>query len=130
MTNDHSLLENAQIEAQGLHRKINANISKAEASTWADVKAVQTDIAALGTAMKALAADQLDDTKAGMMTAISGLEAAVQLVEDKAAGALNGVKNANTVMLQSAHQAAQSLGVAVAAARTKLAHAIDPKTAT
>ena len=41
--------------------------------------------------------------------------------------AKDGVKHANTAMLDSAHTAAQSLSAAVAAARTKLAHAIEPK---
>ena len=47
--------------------------------------------------------------------------------EDKAVAAKDGLKNANHAMLDSAHRAASSLSAAVAAARTKLAQAIEPK---
>lgn len=127
MTKPQTVLEMTRKDAQELHKKISANIASAEQATWADVKTVQADISALGAKMKTLAADQADDVKTGIRAAISKLEAAGQLVEDKAVAAKDGVKHANVAMLDSAHKAAQSLSAAVAAARTKLAHAIEPK---
>jgi hypothetical protein len=131
MTEPQTVLEKARHDAQELHKKISANIASAEQATWADVKAVQADINALGDRMKTLANDQAEDVKTGIKAAVTKLEAAGQLVEDKAvAGAVaakDSVKHANAAMLDSAHKAAQSLSAAVAAARTKLAHAIEPK---
>lgn len=131
MTKPHTVLEMTRIDAQNLHKKISANMAKAEHATWADVKAVQADINALGVKMKTLAADQAEDVKAGIKASITKLEAAGKLAEDKAVSgataAKDGVKRANAVMLDSAHKATQSLSAAVAAARTKLANAIEPK---
>jgi dUTPase len=127
MTKPQTMLEKARYDAQELHKKISANMAKAEHATWADVKAVQADINALGIKMKTVAADQADDVKTGIKAAIVKLEAAGKLVEDKAVAAKDGVKHANAAMLDSAHKAAQSLSAGVAAARTKLAHAIEPK---
>ena len=127
MTKPQTVLELARHDAQALHKKISANIAKAEHATWADVKAVQAEINALVARMKTLAADQADDAKAGIKAAITKLEAAGQIVEDKAVAAKDGVKHANAAMLESAHKATQSLSASVAAARTKLAHAIAPK---
>ncbi len=127
MTKPQTTLELARHDAQELHKKINGNIAKAEQATWADVKAVQADINALGTKMKTLAEDQADSVKSGIKAAITKMDAAGKLVEDKAVAAKDGVKHANAAMLDSAHRAATSLSAAVAAARTKLAHAIEPK---
>jgi hypothetical protein len=127
MTKPQTVLELARHDAQELHKKISSNIAKAEHATWAEVKAVQADINALGLKMKTLAEDQSDAAKAGIKTAIGKLEAAGELVEDKAAAAKDGVSRANAAMLESAHNAATSLSAAVAAARTKLAQAIEPK---
>ena len=131
MTKPQTMLEKARHDAQDLHKKISANIAKAEHATWADVKAVQDDINALGAKMKTLANDQAEDVKNGIKAAITKLETAGKLVEDKtvagAVAAKDGVKHANATMLDSTHKAAQSLSAAVAAARTKLAHAIEPK---
>ena len=130
MTKPQSLLEAARHDAQELHKKISANTAKAEQATWADVKAVQADINALGSRMNDLAADQADEVKSGLKTAITKLEAAGQLVEDKALAAkdsvTDSVKHANAAMLESAHNATQSLSAAVASARGKLTHAIEP----
>jgi hypothetical protein len=127
MTKPQTVLEVARHDAQELHKKISANMAKAEDATWAEVKAVQADINALGVKMKTLAADQADDVKTGLKAAIAKLESAGNLVEDKAVAAKDGVKHANAAMLDSAHKATQSLSAAVATARTKLAHAIEPK---
>lgn len=127
MTKAHTLLEMTRIDAQNLHKRISANMAKAEKATWADVKEAQADVNALGAKMKALGADQADAVKSRIKTAVAKLEAAGKLVEDKALAAKDDVKHANTAMLESAHKAAQSLSAAVAAARTKLAHAIEPK---
>ena len=127
MTKPQTMLEKTRHDAQELHKKISGNVAKEEHATWADVKAVQADINALGVKMKTLAADQAADVKTGITAAITKLEAAGKLVEDKAVAAKDGVKHANAVMLDSSHKAAQSLSTAVAAARTKLAHAIEPK---
>ena len=127
MTKPQTMLEKARHDAQELHKKISGNIAKAEHATWADVKAVQADINTLGDKMKTLAADQADDAKTGIKAAVTKLEAAGKLVENKAVAAKDGVKHANAAMLESAHKAAQSLSTAVAAARTKLAQAIEPK---
>jgi hypothetical protein len=130
MTKPHTVLEMTRIDAQNLHKKISANMAKAEDATWAEVKAVQADINALGVKMKTLAADQADDVKTGLKAAIAKLESAGNLVEDKAVAAKDGVKHANAAMLDGAHKATQSLSAAVATARTKLAHAIEPKNVT
>jgi hypothetical protein len=127
MTKPQTVLEMTRHDAQELHKKISANIAKAEQATWADVKAVQADVVALGAKMKTLATDQADDVKTGIKAAVTKLDAAGHLVEDKAMAAKDSVKRANDAMLDSAHNAAQSLSAAVAAARTKLADAIAPK---
>lgn len=127
MTRTHTVLEMTRIDAQNLHKKISANMAKAEQASWADVKAVQADINALAAKMKTLAADQSDAVKSGINAAIAKLEAAAKILENKAVAVKDDVKQANTAMLESAHKAAQSLSAAVAAARTKLAHAIEPK---
>lgn len=129
MTKPQTTLELARHDAQELHKKISGNIAKAEQATWADVKAVQADINALGARMKTLAEDQADAVKSGLKAAVTKMDAAGKLVEDKAVAAKDGVKHANTAMLDSAHRAATSLSAAVAAARTKLAQAIEPKKA-
>ncbi len=130
MTKPQTMLEKARRDAQELHKKISTNMAKAEKATWADVKAVQTDANALAGKMKTLAADQVDAVKSGIKAATAKLEAAGTLVENKATEASADVRHANTAMLDSAHKAAQSLSAAVAAARTNLAQAIDPKTVT
>ena len=112
MTKPKTVLEQTRHDAQELHKKISANIAKSEQATWADVKAVQADITALGQKMQTLAAEQADDVKAGIKAAIAKLEAAGKLVEDKAVSAKDGVKHANAAMLDSAHKAAQSLSAA------------------
>ena len=127
MTKPQTVLEMARNDAQELHKKISADITKAEHATWADVKAVQADVIALGAKMKALAIDEAEDVKISIKAAVTKLEAAGQLVEDKAVAAKDGVKHANAAILDSAERATQSLSAAVAAARTKLAHAIEPK---
>jgi hypothetical protein len=127
MTKPQTVLEAARHDAQDLHKKISGNIAKAEHATWAEVQGVQSDIKALGVRMKDLAEDQSDAAKAGIKVAIGKLDAAGALVEDKAVAAKDGVRHANAAMLESVRTAAQSLSAAVAAARTKLAHAIEPK---
>lgn len=127
MTKSPSVIEKTRHDAQALHQKISANMAKAEAATWADVKAVQADTLALATKMKALADDQADAVKTGIKSAIGKMEAAGKLVETKAGDAKDSVKHANAALLDSAHKAAQSLSQAVAAVRTKAAHAIAPK---
>lgn len=131
MTEPHTVLEMTRIDAQNLHKKISANMAKAEKATWADVKASQADIKALVVKMKALAADQADSVKSSIKTATAKLEAAGKLLESKGSDAKDNakddVKHANEAMLDGANKAAQSISAAVAAARTKLAHAIEPK---
>jgi hypothetical protein len=127
MTKPQTTLEVARHDAQELHKKISGNIASADHATWAEVKAVQADVIALGARMKTLAEDQADAVKSGIKAAITKLEAAGNLVEDKAIAAKDGVKHANAAMLDSAHRATTSLSAAIAAARTKLAHAIEPK---
>ena len=124
MTEPHTVLEMTRIDAQNLHKKISANMAKAEKATWADVKASQADIKALVVKMKALAADQADSVKSSIKTATAKLEAAGKLLESKGSDAKDNAKEA---MLDGANKAAQSISAAVAAARTKLAHAIEPK---
>ena len=127
MTKTQTTVEKAGWDAQELHKKISVSIAKAEQATWADVKAVQDDIRALGIEMTTLVTDQAGDVKTDVKAAIAKLEAAGKLVENTAVTAKNGIKQANAAMLDSAHKAAQSLSAAVAEARTKLARAIKPK---
>jgi hypothetical protein len=126
MTKQQTVLELARYDAQELHRKISGNIAKAEHETWADVKAVQADINTLSNKMKALAEDQADAAKSGIHAAVAKMDSAGKLVEDKAIAAKDSVENANAAMLESVHTATTSLSAAVAAARSKLAHAIEP----
>jgi hypothetical protein len=130
MTKTNSMVDQARHDAQDLHKKISANMAKAETATWADAKAVQADIVALGHTMKTLTDGQAEEVKAGLKTAITKLEAAGHLIEDKASATKDGLKQANAAMLDSAHRAAQSLSAAVAAGRSKVAQAIAPKSAT
>ncbi|SEN55508.1 hypothetical protein SAMN04488003_1216 [Loktanella fryxellensis] len=130
MTKPMTMLDVARCDAQDLHKKISANIAKAEHATWADVTAIQAEIATLVSKMQALAADQAGDVKAGIGAAIAKLEAAGHVVEDKAGAAKDGVRRANAAMLDSTHKATQSLSAAVAAGRTRLALAIAPKAVT
>ena len=127
MTKNLSIFEQARDDAKALHKKIGANIAKAEASTWADIRATQADTMALAARMKALAEDQADAVKAGIKSAIGKMETAGKLVEAKAGDAMDGVKHANASLLDSAHRAAQSLKHTVATANNKTAKAIAPK---
>ncbi len=77
--------------------------------------------------MKTLAADQSEAVKSGITAAITKLQAAGNLVENKTVTAADDVRHANDAMLESAHRAAQSLSAAVASARSKVAKAIEPK---
>lgn len=130
MTKPHSMVDQARLDAQALHKKISGNMAKAETATWADAKAVQADVIALGHTMKTLIDGQADEVKNGLKTAITKLEAASQLIEGKANATKDEVKHANAAMLDSAHRAAQSLSAAVAAGRSKIAQAIAPKPVT
>lgn len=130
MTKPLSALEQARHDAQALHKKISDSIAKTEAKTWADVKAIQADTLALATRMQTLAKDQADSIKSAITTAVAKMDAAGKAVEAKATDARDSVKAANEALLDAAHNAAQSLSQAVAAMRTKAAHAIAPKAAT
>jgi len=121
------VLELAQADAQQLRKKIGDNAAKAEKATWADVKAVQDDIRALGTRLTTLAGHQADAVQADIAKAVASLHAAGELVEDKATATKDGVARANAAMLDSADTATKSLGAAIDAARTRLAQAIEPK---
>ena len=127
MSKIESLLDTTRHDAQELHKKISANMAKAEHATWAEVKAVQADVSALARKMATLATDQADAAKEGTKAAIANLEAAAKLVENTSIAAKDDVKHANTVLLDSAHKAAQSLSAAVADLRSKAAKAIAPK---
>ena len=129
MTKPQSIVEMTRHDAQELHKKISANIAKAEHATWADVKTVQGDVNTLASKMKALATDQADEAKAAIKAAITKLEAAGRLVENKAAAAKEDVSHANAAILEGALSAAQSLSAAVDAARTRAARAIEPRKA-
>ena len=129
MTKPQTVLETTRRDAQDLHKKISANMAKAEHATWADVKAVQVDAVALATKMKTLATDQAEAVKTGIRAAVAKLDASAKLIENKAVSANQDIRHANASMLDSAHSAALSLSAAVAAARTKLAKAIAPKKA-
>jgi hypothetical protein len=130
MTKPQSDLEKTRHEAQDLHMKISANIAKAEQATWADVKAVQADVATLVGKMKTQAEAQAEDARAGIKAAIGKLEAAGKLAENKTVAAKDDVRNANAALLEGAHKAAQSLSSAVAAARSRVAKAIAPEKVT
>jgi len=129
MTKPQSVLDLARHDAQELHKKISDNMAQAKAATWADVHAVQTEAHALMTKMKGAAEGQADAVKAGLTEASHKLQAAAKLVENKAVAVGDDVPHANQALLDSAHKAAQSLSAAVAALRTKAAHAIAPKVA-
>jgi hypothetical protein len=130
MTNTQTVLELAHADAQQLRKKIGDNAAKAEQATWADVTTVQADIKALGTRLTTLAAHQADAVQADIAKAIASLHAAGEMVEDKAMATKDGIAKANAALLESATSAMQSLGSAVDAARSRLAHAIEPEAGT
>ena len=105
-------------------RKISANIAKAEAATWADVKA---EAVSLGVKMKSAADGETDAVTADVKAAIAKLDAAGKMVQDKVNVGKDAVMHANAALLASAHGAAQSLSHAVAAMRNKAAHAMESK---
>jgi len=127
MTNSSSIIEKTRHDAQELHKKISANIAKAEAATWADVKTAEADTPALAARMKTLADEQGDAVKTSIKSAIARMDAAGKLAETKAGDSRDSVKHADDALLESSHKAAQSLSEAVAAMRTKAAAAIAPK---
>jgi hypothetical protein len=127
MTKQMTHLDVARREAQELHKKISANIAKAEAATWADVKAVQDEAIALAAKMKTIADGEAEAMKSDLKAAMAKLDAAAKLVQDKAIAGKDAVRKANAALLASAHRAAQSLSHAVADMRTKAAKAIEPK---
>jgi hypothetical protein len=127
MTKQLTHLDLVRRDAQDLHKKISANIAKAETATWADVQAVQADAIALGARMKSIADGEVDAMKADVKAAIAKLDAAGKLVQDKAVAGKDAVQHANAALLASARGAAQSLSHAVAAMRSKAAHAMEPK---
>ncbi len=127
MTKQLTHIDLMRRDAQELHKKISANIAKAEAATWADVQTVQAQAVSLGAKMKSIADGEADAIKADVKAAIAKLDAAGKLVQDKAADGKDAVNRANASLLASAHGAAQSLSHAVAAMRSKAAKAIEPK---
>ncbi|MCW1919947.1 hypothetical protein NX862_14395 [Rhodobacter sp. KR11] len=127
MTKPQTVLEMVRHDAQDLHRKISANLAKAASASWADVEAVQADAAALSAKMKTLAKDQAQAVQDGLKAAIARLEASAKVVKTKVGATSAEIHHANTAMLEGAHEAALGLSQAVAAARSKLAHAIEPK---
>lgn len=127
MTQPQSVLELLRQDAQELHKKISANIMRAEHATWSDIKDTQADVTALAAKMKAVAKDQADSTKAAIHAAIEKMDAAAAIVEDKAFVAKDGINHANTVMLDSVYKAAHSLSSAIAEGRHTLESTIEPK---
>lgn len=127
MTQPQTALDLARRDAQDLHRKISANIAKEENATWDDVATVQVEAAALSTKMKTIAENETDPIKTGLRAASTKLDAVADRVQDKALAVTDDIKRANAAMLESARKAAQSLSEAVAALRTKIAKAIEPK---
>lgn len=127
MSEPQSVLELLRHDAQELHKKISANISRAEHATWSDVKDMQSDVTALAAKMKSLAEDQADGVKAAIKAAILRMHEAAAIVEDKAFVAKDGINHANIVMLDSVYKAAHSLSSAIAEGRSKLARVIEPK---
>lgn len=117
MNKFHSELEKLRKDAQSLHKQISDNIAKAEAATLDDVRAAKADTRALAAKMKALAADQSDTVKTGIVSAIHKMEVAVEDVEMHA---IESIRHTNEALLDSARRAAQSLSHAVAEIRTKV----------
>ncbi len=127
MTKPQSVLELARNDAQELHKKISANIRKAEHATWSDIKDTQADVKALAVKMKTLAEGQADKSKAAIIAAIGKMNDAATIVENKAFAVKDGINHANNVMLDSVYKAAHSLSSAIAEARHNLARVIEPK---
>ena len=127
MSQPQTALNVARRDAQDLHKKISANIAKADHATWNDVATVQVEAAALATKMKTIAENETDPIKTGLRTASAKLDAIANRVQDKALAVKDDVKHANAAMLESARKAAQSLSEAVATLRTKIAKTIEPK---
>ena len=86
-------------DAQDLHKKISANIARAEAATWAEVKAVQADVASLGARMKTIAGDQSYAIKADLKAAMVKLDAAAGPVEHKAHAGKDAIARANAISI-------------------------------
>ena len=71
--------------------------------------------------------NETDVVKASLRAATAKLEAAAGRVQDKAIAVKDDIERTNAAMLESAQKAAHSLSEAVAAVRTKMAKAIEPK---
>lgn len=127
MTKQMTHLDVARRDAQELHKKISANIARAETATWAEVKTLQADAASLMAKVKTLADNETDAMKSDLTAVMAKLDGAAKLVEDKAVAGKDAVKRANAALLAASHSAAQSLSHAVANMRSKAAKAIEPK---
>jgi len=126
MTKQLTHIDLVRRDAQELHKKISANIAKAEAATWADVQAVQADAASLAAKMKTIADTQTDAFKTDVKAGIAKLDAAAKLMQDKAIAGKDAVRRANTALLAGASNAAQSLSNAVANARSEVKKTNEP----
>ncbi len=127
MTKKMTPLDVARKDAQELHKKISATIDRAQAATWAEVRAMQADAASLMAKMKTITDTEIGALKADLTAAMAKLDATAKLVDDKAAIGKDAVKHANTALLAASRAAAQSLSHAVANMRSKAAKAIEPK---
>lgn len=117
MAHHETSLDRARSAAQDLHRKVTANIAKAQAGTQAELKIVTDDAHKLTQLIKSEAASQTELVKAHLHTAVAKLEAAGEHVQASSATGVDRLHAANVALLEGAHAAAQSVSHAVAILR-------------
>ena len=122
-------LDRVRVAAQDLHRKVTANIAKAQAGTEAELKIVADDTQKLAQSIKAEAVSHTEAVKAHLHTAVVTLDAAAANVKANAATGMDRIRQANAALQESAHDAAQSVSHAVAILRgtTSIQKPVAPK---
>lgn len=117
MAQHETTLDGARIAAQELHRKVMANIAKAQAGTEAELKIVSDDAHKLAQSISSEAASQTEAVKTHLNAAVAKLEAAGAHLRASADTGKEHIKQANAALLDGAHAAAQSVSHAVAILR-------------
>ena len=117
MAHHETSLDRVRVAAQDLHRKVTANIAKAQAGTEAELRIVADDAHTLAQSIKAEAVSHTDAVKGHLHAAVVTLDAAGADVKASAATGMDRIHQANAALQQGAHDAAQSVSHAVAVLR-------------
>ena len=117
MAHHETSLDRVRVAAQDLHRKVTANIAKAQAGTEAELRIVADEAHKLAQSIKTEAASHTEEVKAHLHTAVVALEAAGANVKANAVTGMDRIHQANAALQEGAHGAAQSVSHAVAILR-------------